>query len=118
MKLLAHLLALLCLSEYVAALIPWLHSGAAIKRSYEELDHTEVAERSLVCKLNVVLLACKALGAQATTFCSSYLHISTSTIVISTSTPTYVKGRIFNPYLFLSVLFDSCPVKMSMLIVF
>lgn len=43
-------------------------------------------DRSLICKLDLVLLAFKAIAAKATSFCSSYLHIPTSTIM-STTTP-------------------------------
>jgi hypothetical protein len=88
MKLLTSLLFLLCLAQHAAALSPRLNYGPAVRRSYEQLNNAEAEERSLICKPDAVLLACKALGAQATTFCSSYLHIPTSTVVVSTSTPT------------------------------
>ncbi|KAN0119312.1 hypothetical protein V8E51_001520 [Hyaloscypha variabilis] len=45
-------------------------------------------ERSLICKLDAVLLACKILGAQATTFCISYLNIEPSTTVMTVLSPT------------------------------
>ena len=98
MKLLLNITFLLCLSQYAAALVLWPF-GPANKRSHDELNQAEVDERSLVCKLDAVLLACKVLGAQATTFCSSYLHISTSTSVVFTTTPTYVLSWIANIYI-------------------
>ncbi|KAE9378319.1 hypothetical protein N431DRAFT_461848 [Stipitochalara longipes BDJ] len=51
------------------------------KRSSQDLE-----DRSLICKLDLVLLAFKAVAAKATPYCSSYLHIPTSTIV-KTTTP-------------------------------
>jgi hypothetical protein len=86
MKLLVKLLLFLCLFQHTSALIPRLHF-----RSHEEQEYAEIEDRSLICKLDAVLLACKVLGAQATTFCSSYLHISTTTVIVSKTTPTYVQ---------------------------
>jgi hypothetical protein len=84
MKLLLIAAFLLCVTQNSAALYLWPF-GSAIKWASEELTEAEIDERSLICKIDVVLLACKALGAQATTFCSSYLHISTSTTTVYTS---------------------------------
>lgn len=39
-------------------------------------------DRSLLCKIDAVLLACKAVAAKASPFCSSYLHLATSTKVV------------------------------------
>lgn len=99
MKLLVNFLLLLCVSQHVTAFIPWLSF-----RSLEEQNHAEIEDRSLICKLDAVLLACKVLGAQATTFCSSYLHISTATVVVPSISPTYVSASIFYYTSFLEYL--------------
>jgi len=88
MKLSANILLLLLFSQSAAANVLWPFDWAS-KRSHEEGKQVEdVEERSLVCKLDAVLLACKALGAVATTFCASYLHIIPSTSVVYTTIPT------------------------------
>lgn len=100
MKLLLKITFLLCLSQFATTHILW-PLGSAGKRSHKEFNQVEVQvdERSLVCKLDIVLLACKALGAQATAFCISYLHLAASTSVVYTTTPTSVFFRV------LSILF-------------
>jgi len=47
-------------------------------------------DRSLICKIDAVLLACKAVAAKASPFCSSYLHLASSTtvVVVTPSTTT------------------------------
>lgn len=89
MKLLLKITFLLCLSQCATAHFLWPF-GSAGQRSHEELNQAEVQvdERSLVCKLDIVLLAFKALGAQATAFCISYIHLPASTTVVYTLSPT------------------------------
>ncbi len=88
MNLSANILLLLLFSHSVAANIFW-PVGWAFKRSYKEEKQVEgVEERSLICKLDAVLLACSALGSVATTFCASYLHTTPSTSVVYTTIPT------------------------------
>jgi hypothetical protein len=58
------------------------------KRWHDDLNGVELDERSRICKVDAVFLTCKVLGAQATIFCSSYLHIPASTSVIFTTIPT------------------------------
>jgi hypothetical protein len=44
-------------------------------------------DRSLICKIDAVLLAFKVVAAKASPFCSSYLHLASSTKVV-TITPS------------------------------
>ncbi|KAE9372689.1 hypothetical protein N431DRAFT_457390 [Stipitochalara longipes BDJ] len=85
---LAPIVAVQIVTEYVVVpeIIP---RGAFLdERSSEDLE-----DRSLICKIDAVFLAFKAVAALASPFCSSYLHIPTSTYVtvttpITTSTVT------------------------------
>jgi hypothetical protein len=53
-----------------------------------ERDALVLEDRSPLCKIDSILLACKGLAAKATPFCSSFLNIpvSTSIVVIQPTT--------------------------------
>lgn len=76
---------MLILLQHASASFQFLHH-----RSYDKEDYADIEDRSLICKLDAVLLACKVLGAQATTFCSGYLHISSTTVIVTSKHPRYV----------------------------
>jgi hypothetical protein len=80
---LAPIVAVKIVTQYIVVpeIIP---RGAFLdERSDEDLE-----VRSLICKIDAVLLAFKAVAALASPFCSSYLHIPISTYVTVTTPVT------------------------------
>ncbi|KAE9380814.1 hypothetical protein N431DRAFT_477682 [Stipitochalara longipes BDJ] len=82
------------LSYFIPILLAFAQDAAAKPAAVEVEVLTEVVveranqdleDRSLICKIDAVLLAFKAVAALATPFCSSYLQIPTSTQVIPTT---------------------------------
>jgi hypothetical protein len=51
----------------------------------DEQSSEDLEDRSLICKIDAVFLEFKAVAALASPFCSSYLHIPTSTHVTVTT---------------------------------
>jgi hypothetical protein len=49
------------------------------------LARLDPRNKSLICKIDAVLLAFQAVAAKATPFCSSYLHLAASTSVVVTT---------------------------------